>query len=198
MLPAITSGQATSELSDSLALLCNFMTAETQKSLVFAKDFLRDSRKSLSNHQETNHSQEGFPQWHHATTTSAANKQPRRFPNQKKATHPEISCQTQLEKQSTWKAYDLHSLAENWWIDLYAAKDGQVSACDLPPMEKDIIAYRTVLNCTVWCKQGRRWVGQNPSWDVCKPGGQLQERSDLCDCQQGFCHQVLNHVLWRG
>ncbi len=40
--------------------------------------------------------------------------------------------------------------------------------------------------------------GQNPSWDVCKPGGQLQETSDLCDCQQGFCHQVLSHVLRRG
>ncbi len=26
----------------------------------------------------------------------------------------------------------------------------------------------------------------------------LQETSDLCDCQQGFCHQVLNHVLPRG
>ncbi len=94
------------------------------------------------------------------------------------------------------KTNNLHSLAENWWIDLYAAKDGQVSACDLPPMEKDIIAYRTVLNRTVWWKQDKRWVGQHPSWDVCKPGGQLQERSDLCDCQQGFCHQVLNHVLW--
>ncbi len=23
--------------------------------------------------------------------------------------------------------------------------------------------------------------GQNPSWDVCKPGGQLQEISDLCE-----------------
>ncbi len=27
---------------------------------------------------------------------------------------------------------------------------------------------------------------------------QLQETSDLCDCQQGFCHQVLSHVLRRG
>ncbi len=26
---------------------------------------------------------------------------------------------------------------------------------------------------------------------------QLQETSDLCDCRQGFCHQVLSHVLWR-
>ncbi len=43
-----------------------------------------------------------------------------------------------------------------------------------------------------------RGVGQNPSWDVCKPGGQLQETSDLCDCQQGFCHQVLSQVLRRG
>ncbi len=37
----------------------------------------------------------------------------------------------------------------------------------------------------------QRGVGQNPSWDVCKPVGQLQETSDLCDCQQGFFHQVL-------
>ncbi len=35
-------------------------------------------------------------------------------------------------------------------------------------------------------------------WDVCKPGRQLQETSDFCDCQQGFCHQVLSHVLRRG
>ncbi len=26
----------------------------------------------------------------------------------------------------------------------------------------------------------------------------LQEMSDLCDCQQGICHQVLSHVLRRG
>ncbi len=26
-------------------------------------------------------------------------------------------------------------------------------------------------------------------------GGQLQETSDLSDCQQGFCHQVLNRVF---
>ncbi len=41
-------------------------------------------------------------------------------------------------------------------------------------------------------------MGQNPSWDMCKPGDQLQETSDFCDCQQGFCHQVLSHVLRRG
>ncbi len=34
--------------------------------------------------------------------------------------------------------------------------------------------------------------------EMCKPGGQLQETSDLCDCQQGFFHQVLSHVLQRG
>ncbi len=38
-----------------------------------------------------------------------------------------------------------------------------------------------------------RGVGQNRSWDVIKPGGQLQETSDLCDCQQ-----VLSHDLRRG
>ncbi len=41
----------------------------------------------------------------------------------------------------------------------------------------------------------QRGVGQNPSRDVCKPGDQLQETSDLCDCQQWFCYQVLSHVL---
>ncbi len=44
----------------------------------------------------------------------------------------------------------------------------------------------------------QRGMGQNPSWDVCKSGGQLQETSDLCDGQQGFCHQVLGHVVRRG
>ncbi len=34
-----------------------------------------------------------------------------------------------------------------------------------------------------------------PPRDVCKPDVQLQETSDLCDCQQEFCHQVQSHVL---
>ncbi len=29
-----------------------------------------------------------------------------------------------------------------------------------------------------------------------KPGGQLQQTSDFCDCQEGFCHQVLSYVLF--
>ncbi len=44
----------------------------------------------------------------------------------------------------------------------------------------------------------KRGVGQNPSWDVCKPGDHLQESSVLCDYQQGFCHQVRSHVSQRG
>ncbi len=38
------------------------------------------------------------------------------------------------------------------------------------------------------------------TWDkipFCKPGGQLQETSDLFDCQE-FCHQVISRVLRRG
>ncbi len=34
--------------------------------------------------------------------------------------------------------------------------------------------------------------------EMCANWSQLQETSDLCDFQQGFCHQVLSHVLWRG
>src|SRR4029434_7845392 len=30
---------------------------------------------------------------------------------------------------------------------------------------------------------------------LCKPGDQLQEKSDVCACQQGLFHQVLSHVL---
>src|SRR4029434_2815134 len=30
---------------------------------------------------------------------------------------------------------------------------------------------------------------------MCKPGDQLQEKSDVCACQQGLFHQVLSHVL---
>ncbi len=44
----------------------------------------------------------------------------------------------------------------------------------------------------------QRGVGQDPFWDVCKPCGQLQETYDLCDCQQGFYHQVLSKDLRRG
>ncbi len=38
-------------------------------------------------------------------------------------------------------------------------------------------------------------------WDNIPPemcANQLQETSDLCDYQQGFCHQILSHVLRRG
>ncbi len=39
----------------------------------------------------------------------------------------------------------------------------------------------------------QRGVGQNPSWDLCKPGGQLQDISDLCDffttVELHFLHQ---------
>ncbi len=94
------------------------------QSLVFTKVFLRASRKSLLRHQETNHSQEGFPQWHHATTTSTANQQSQRFPNQEKESKQTISAKLTN-----------HNLAENWSIDLYSAKDSQVSACDLPLVE---------------------------------------------------------------
>src|SRR4029434_2301471 len=31
--------------------------------------------------------------------------------------------------------------------------------------------------------------------DVCKPGDQLQEKSDVCACQQGLFHHALSHVL---
>src|SRR4029434_6271548 len=30
---------------------------------------------------------------------------------------------------------------------------------------------------------------------MCKPGDQLQEKSDVCACQEGLFHQVLSHVL---
>ncbi len=42
---------------------------------------------------------------------------------------------------------------------------------------------------TLWCNDLERICkesGQNPSWDVCKPGGWLQDASDLCACHQGF------------
>lgn len=38
-------------------------------------------------------------------------------------------------------------------------------------------------------------VGQNPSWDMFKPGDQLQEMSDLSFSQLGFHHQVLGLIL---
>ncbi len=41
------------------------------------------------------------------------------------------------------------------------------------------------------CKE--EWTKIPP--EMCKPGDQLQETSDLCACQQGFLHQVLSHVL---
>ncbi len=69
---------------------------------------------------------------------------------------------------------DLHPI-ENMWRELKVrvAKHQPLNLNDLERI----------------CKE--EW-DKNPSWDVCKPGGQLKETSDLCDCQQGFCHQVLS------
>ena len=34
-------------------------------------------------------------------------------------------------------------------------------------------------------------VGQNPCCSVCKPGQELQEAYDLCNCNQRFLYQIL-------
>ena len=34
-------------------------------------------------------------------------------------------------------------------------------------------------------------VGQNPCCSVCKPGQELQETYDLCNCKQRFLYQIL-------
>ncbi len=74
---------------------------------------------------------------------------------------------------------DLHPI-ENLWRELKvrAAKRQSQNINDLERICKE-----------KWTKSLR---------DVCKPGHQLQETPDLCDGQQGFYHQVLSHVLWRG
>src|SRR4029434_9323648 len=41
----------------------------------------------------------------------------------------------------------------------------------------------------------QRGVDETRSRDVCKPGDQLQEKSEVCACQKGLFHQVLSHVL---
>ncbi len=37
-------------------------------------------------------------------------------------------------------------------------------------------------------------VGQNPFCSVCKPGQELQETSDLCNCKQRFLYQILSSI----
>ncbi len=37
-------------------------------------------------------------------------------------------------------------------------------------------------------------VGQNPFCSVCKPGQELQETSDLCNCKQRFLFQILHYI----
>ncbi len=53
-----------------------------------------------------------------------------------------------------------------------------------------------------WAKSTWRWSakrsGTRSLLRCVQTCGQLQKTSDLCDCQQGFCHQVLSHVLQRG
>lgn len=39
--------------------------------------------------------------------------------------------------------------------------------------------------------------GTNSLQHVCKMCGHKQKTSDLCDCQQRFCHYVLKHILQR-
>ncbi len=38
-------------------------------------------------------------------------------------------------------------------------------------------------------------VGQNPYCSVCKPGQELQETSDLCNCKQRFLYQILSTIF---
>ncbi len=38
-------------------------------------------------------------------------------------------------------------------------------------------------------------VGQNPCCSVCKPGQELQETSDLCNCKQMFLYQILSSIF---
>ncbi len=38
-------------------------------------------------------------------------------------------------------------------------------------------------------------VGQNPCCSVCKPGQELQETSDLCNCKQRFLYQILSSIF---
>src|SRR4029434_2069995 len=59
-----------------------------------------------------------------------------------------------------------------------------------------IPSFPPIENATlrIWrglCKE--EWTKIPPY--VCKPGDQLQEKSDVCACQQGLFHQVLSHVL---
>ncbi len=38
-------------------------------------------------------------------------------------------------------------------------------------------------------------VGQNPCCSECKPGQELQDTSDLCNCKQRFLYQILSSVF---
>ncbi len=38
-------------------------------------------------------------------------------------------------------------------------------------------------------------VGQNPCCSECKPGQELQETSDLCNCKQRFLYQILGSIF---
>ncbi len=38
-------------------------------------------------------------------------------------------------------------------------------------------------------------VGQNPCCSVCKPGQELQETSDLCNCKQRFLYQIFSSIF---
>ena len=38
-------------------------------------------------------------------------------------------------------------------------------------------------------------VGQNPCCSVCKPGQELQETYDLCNCNQRFLYQILSSAF---
>ncbi len=38
-------------------------------------------------------------------------------------------------------------------------------------------------------------VDQNPCCSVCKPGQELQETSDLCNCKQRFLYQILSSIF---
>ncbi len=72
---------------------------------------------------------------------------------------------------------------------------------DLNPIEnlwrelKLIVAQRTAPKPERSGEDLYGGVGQNPCCSVCKPGQELQETSDLCNCKQRFLYQILSSMF---
>uniref|UniRef100_A0A6Q2ZIM8 WW domain-containing protein n=1 Tax=Esox lucius TaxID=8010 RepID=A0A6Q2ZIM8_ESOLU len=80
--------------------------------------------------------------------------------------------------------------------DARALSSLQLSVCSLGPEgEEEILVGVILFLCFSVHSCLYQNLGQNPCCSVCKPGQELQDTYDLCNCKQSFLYQILSSAF---